>query len=377
MISFTDNQSLLAQQLVENVSDIIYILDAEKDAIQFLNARAKEILHLSGVTGLDDIVHPDDREKRRQHLSACLSMEDGDAKEINLRLRSADESYRLFYIRDLVFSRHMDGRVSRITGVMRPTDNGAEDISRLLASKNRQLQFLHSELQTFTTLVAQDYQETLRQIYLSLEMIITGEGHKFSNPGKAHLRRAQSMLQKLNLLTNDILSYAVIDAPEEKSDSISLESVVKGVEKDLASKLTAAQAIIHYGKLPVIKGYPLLLSVLFNHLVVNCIRFRHPDRALVIEISARLIKAEQARHPGAHPGRSYFVIEVKDNGTGFDPADREKVFEMFYQSHEKAKYKGSGLGLAIVKKIMDIHGGYVAADTDPGEGTEVCCYFPV
>jgi signal transduction histidine kinase len=377
MISFIDNQSLFAKQLVESVSDVIYVLELKNNKVQFLNARAHELLYLTDEADMDMILHPDDREKRKLHVAACLTMKENEAREINLRLRAAGGGYKWFHIKDLVFRRQKDGSVSHLTGIIRPAGEDSEDISRLLAQKNRQLQFLHSELQTFTTLVAQDYLETLRQVYISLEMIISAEAHKFSNPSRAHLRRAQSMLQKLNLLTKDIVAYAAIDAPEGKSDTVHLKDIVEGVEKDLSGKLEAIHATIHVGNLPVIKGYPLLLPVLFNHLLVNAIRFRHPDRPLVIEIFAKQMEAADIRHPGAFPDKSYYKVEVKDNGIGFDPADREKIFEMFYQGHDKAKYKGSGLGLAIVRKIMDIHGGYVAADTVPGERVSICCYFPV
>src|SRR6185312_8011814 len=107
------------------------------------------------------------------------------------------------------------------------------------------------------------------------------------------------------------------------------------------------------------------------------IRFRHPVRPLIISIACQQVVSDDIRHPAATPGRSYHKVEIKDNGIGFDPADSEKVFEMFYQGHDKAKYKGSGMGLAIVRKIMDIHGGYVLAETILGEGTSICCYFPV
>lgn len=119
------------------------------------------------------------------------------------------------------------------------------------------------------------------------------------------------------------------------------------------------------------------MPVLFNHLISNSVKFRHAIRPLIVDIFSKRLEASTIRHPGAYPGKSYYMVEVKDNGIGFDPVDREKIFEMFYQGHDKAKFKGSGMGLAIVRKIMDIHGGYVAADGVPGEGAGICCYFPV
>lgn len=381
MTFFIDNQSLFARQLVESVSDIIYILDLEKNDFQFLNSRAREMLHLSEQTSIDVILHPDDIQKRKEHLDAVRKLEDNIAREINVRLQAKDGVYKWFHIRDLVFQRKSNGEVSHITGIIRPAAGtdipDSDEMTRLVARKNRQLQYLHSELQTFTTLVAQDYLETLRQVYISLEMIISAEAHHFSNPSKAHLRRAQAMLQKLNLLTKDIVSYAAIGVPDDKSSLVDLNEIVQGVLKDLGPKFEAARASIHYQDLPVIKGHPILLQVLFNHILTNSVRFKHTTRPLVINIISRQVIADDVRHPASSPDRSYHKVEIKDNGIGFDPADIDKVFEMFYQSHDKAKYKGSGMGLAIVRKIMDIHGGYVLAETILGEGTSICCYFPV
>ncbi|MDO6430530.1 ATP-binding protein [Flavitalea sp. BT771] len=381
MTSFTDDQSRLTRQLLESVSDIIYLLDFENKRIEFLSPRAHEILRLPGgaMESLDGVIHPGDKEKMQAHLDACQRMNDHEAMEIELRLQAPDGSYRLFHIRDLVFDRRKDGAVRRITGIMRPAEGAraGEEMAQLLAWKNRELQFVHSELQTFTTLVAHDYLENLKQVYISLEMIISAEAHRFSDPSKAHLRKAQTMLQKLSLLTEDIIAYAALDVSEGRSVIVNLKDMVERVLKDLSGKLEAVHAIVRCADLPTVKGHSLLLPVLFNHLISNSIKFRHSARPLVIDIFSKLLEASTIRHPGAYPGKSYYMVEVKDNGIGFFPVDREKIFEMFYRGHEKAKFKGSGMGLAIVRKIMDIHGGYVAADGVPGEGASICCYFPV
>jgi signal transduction histidine kinase len=185
------------------------------------------------------------------------------------------------------------------------------------------------------------------------------------------------MLQKLNLLTEDIIAYAAIDVSEGQTAIVDLKDIVERVLKDLSGKLEAVHGTVRCAGLPVVKGHPLLLPVLFNHLISNSIKFRHSVRPLVINIFSKELDPSTIRHPGAYPGKSYYMVEVKDNGIGFVPVDREKIFEMFYQVHDKSKFKGSGMGLAIVRKIMDIHGGYVAADSIPGEGASICCYFPV
>ena len=66
------------------------------------------------------------------------------------------------------------------------------------------------------------------------------------------------------------------------------------------------------------------------------------------------------------------VVEVRDNGVGMGPEQREKVFLPFFTT----KPTGTGLGMAIVKKIMDLHNGEIEIDSLPGGGTAVRLVIP-
>ncbi len=211
-MSLKDDPSLFAGQILSSVSDMIYVLDPVNNHLDFLNSRAADLLYaepsgpMRGFELFQSALHEEDRQRRRQHTTACLSMPDGRAKEIDVRLRVQAGHFRKFRIRDMVFSRNNDGSVNQLTGIVRlletadpaadspsAADQGKDDLTAKLLFGN----------------VAQDYLEGLRQIYISLEIIISTEGHLFSNASKAHLRRSQSMVQKLNLLTRDVLFNAV------------------------------------------------------------------------------------------------------------------------------------------------------------------------
>jgi signal transduction histidine kinase len=66
------------------------------------------------------------------------------------------------------------------------------------------------------------------------------------------------------------------------------------------------------------------------------------------------------------------VVEVRDNGVGMAPEQRDKVFLPFFTT----KPTGTGLGMAIVKKIMDLHNGEIEIDSLPGGGTAVRLVIP-
>ena len=70
------------------------------------------------------------------------------------------------------------------------------------------------------------------------------------------------------------------------------------------------------------------------------------------------------------------VIRIKDNGGGMSPLVRAKIFDHLFTT--KAVGKGTGLGLAIARQIVvEKHGGAIAVDSTPGEGTEFTILLPV
>jgi signal transduction histidine kinase len=75
--------------------------------------------------------------------------------------------------------------------------------------------------------------------------------------------------------------------------------------------------------------------------------------------------------------QKFYLIEVKDNGVGFDQKDAERIFNVFTRLHGNTEYRGTGIGLSIVKKVMENHKGYVWAESRPGVGTSFKIVFPI
>ena len=271
------------------------------------------------------------------------------------------------------------GAIEKILGVNMDITASLEsaqkimDLNESLLTMNKELNSLNSELRSFNSITANNYSEVLRHVYINLETIITSDARHLSDSGRANIRRAQSAVQKMKLLTNDIHNYLELYDAGIKKELISPKINLQDIIKLIKEKIEEANAKIEIEELPVLSADPILFSRLLTNLIDNSIKFRKPGEDPVVKIKHTKIN-ELKNLPVPLTGMPYKIITVTDNGIGFETTD--KIFELFTQLPHDVKHKGSGMGLAICKKIMEIHGGYITAEAEPGKGASFHCFFP-
>ncbi|MFD2352106.1 ATP-binding protein [Nonomuraea ferruginea] len=102
--------------------------------------------------------------------------------------------------------------------------------------------------------------------------------------------------------------------------------------------------------------------MLWQNLIGNSIKFRHPDRPLVIRIDHEQVEESEWR------------FSLTDNGIGVDPEFADKIFVIFQRLHSREAYSGTGIGLAMCKKIVENHGGRIWLDTAYQDGGIRICF---
>jgi len=102
-----------------------------------------------------------------------------------------------------------------------------------------------------------------------------------------------------------------------------------------------------------------LIKEAVGQLLSNAIKFGPPATEIVVSV-----------------GTGFRVrLEVSDRGPGVREEDRERIFRRF-ESMEKGPITGVGLGLAIVRRVVDLHGGKVWVEENPGGGSLFVAEFP-
>ena len=103
------------------------------------------------------------------------------------------------------------------------------------------------------------------------------------------------------------------------------------------------------------RGHTAQVGQVFQNLIGNAVRYRHPDRLplISIKVEKRLFDIQFA---------------IKDNGLGFEEKYKDRIFGIFQRLYPD-KGSGTGMGLAICKRIIEKQGGTIWAESILGEGS--------
>lgn len=161
---------------------------------------------------------------------------------------------------------------------------------------------------------------------------------------------------KLNKLENQ----QIFPEPVEFNLTEELQECVVSFEQQWEKKNISIDADIEDDVR--MEGDPDLLSLVFNNLMSNAIKFTEKDGHIGISLHGIGKEAE---------------IRVRDDGCGMDKETASHVFEKFYQGDSSHAAKGNGLGLALAKRVVDISRGTITVESQPGKGSTFIVRLPL
>jgi len=238
-----------------------------------------------------------------------------------------------------------------------------EDQSRAIKAQNQQLLQSNEELEQLAYAASHDLREPLRTIISYLQLLSRKQEDKLDESGKEFLRYASEGSQRLKVLLDDLLAYSRVGRVQPNPEEIALEKIIEQVRQSLKATIDESEGKIFTKDLPVIKGYPTGIYLLFQNLISNAIKFHADGRRPIIHISATYEKG-------------YHLIAVHDNGIGIEHKHQDRVFQMFQRLHPQGVYEGTGVGLTLCQKIVRNHGGHIWFESATGEGTTFWIKLP-
>lgn len=239
-----------------------------------------------------------------------------------------------------------------------------EELDRMVDEKTRSLRNANEELAQFAYRASHDLKAPLTSVRGLSQYVC--EDIKSGNLDEAlsNSQRIYDRVKKLERLVVDILNLAKADLAESNDEKVDFRQIVEEVLENNLSMIKEKNVHIiqQYEHLEELIYEKARLSQIFENLITNAIKYSDPECSqceIKICVSVEL---------------SQVKIVVKDNGLGFPPQAKDKIFTMFHRFHPEVAF-GSGLGLSIVKKHIDKMKGKINLTTDE-HGSEFVIILP-
>ncbi len=233
-----------------------------------------------------------------------------------------------------------------------------------IAEQNETLREVNRELRSFAYAVSHDLKEPLRMIGSYSGLIEKRYKGEFDESADEFFGFIREGVERMRNLLDDLLKYATIGKDEVEFTEVDMNEVMEVVIFNLTLAMKDSGAVTEFESLPVITSNKVLMTLLFQNLISNSVKFRHKDVAPIIKLKYR---REENHH----------AFEVIDNGIGIRPEDQDRIFQVFQRLNKRSEYQGTGIGLSICTKIVEKLKGSISVRSTFGEGSVFTVLLPV
>ncbi|MEP7187653.1 MAG: ATP-binding protein, partial [Roseiflexaceae bacterium] len=221
----------------------------------------------------------------------------------------------------------------------------AAELEQRIGERTTQLAAANKELEAFSYSVSHDLRAPLRHIDGFARLLAQREGERLDDTSARYLRVIGEAARKMGRLIDDLLAFSRMSRTEMQTRPVDLGQLVADVQHDLMPAIEDRVIDWRIGRLPVVCGDPAMLNIVFSNLLSNAVKYTAPRANGQITIYATAGIGDE------------IIIEVGDNGVGFDMAYAHKLFGVFQRLHRDEEFEGTGIGLATVRRIINRHGG--------------------
>ena len=282
-----------------------------------------------------------------------------DGSEIIIESRSHDIDFqghasRVAVINDITERKRLEEQIRALN---------ADLESRVLA-RTEELAAANKELETFTYSVSHDLKAPLRGIDGYSRLLLEDYRDRLDEEGRQFLDNVHRGVTQMNQLIEDLLAYSRMERRSLHGEPLALDQQVARVLDERHAEIEARGMRVETALDGLVaRADRDGLAMVIRNLVDNAIKFTKHAEAPRLVFSGR----EEGDR---------IVLEVADNGIGFDMRFHDRIFEIFQRLQRAEDFPGTGVGLAIVRKAMLRMGGSIRAQSAPGEGATFYLELP-
>jgi signal transduction histidine kinase len=228
----------------------------------------------------------------------------------------------------------------------------AED--RLVLTR-AELERSNAALLEFAHIASHELSEPLATAALYAETLEYRAGDALDRSARRLVELLRETLGRMQDRITGMLSYAEVHHETRRAEAVNCAHVLDEVLAELQSSIAATDARVTVHPLPTIAGDAERLSLLFENLLSNALRFRRDAGRPEVSISAV-------------PEGAAWHFQVSDHGPGIPLDDRERIFGLFERCNGVPE-PGTGIGLAVCRSVVEEHGGRIWVESGVGRGS--------
>jgi light-regulated signal transduction histidine kinase (bacteriophytochrome) len=235
-------------------------------------------------------------------------------------------------------------------------------LTRELAARDLELSRANAELKEFSLIAYHDMQEPLRVINSFAQLLEKRYRGQLDQNADEYISFIVQNVNQMKLLFSDLLDYLGLNSKELSCEPLNGSDLLNTVLASLSDRIKDCRAQVTCDRMPVLNGDRSMLTLLLYHLLSNAIKFRGKEPPRV--------------HVSCRREHDNFIVAVSDNGIGIAVEYCEQIFHVFKKLHNSSEYQGTGVGLSICKRVVELHGGWIRVESEPGQGSIFSCSLP-
>lgn len=318
---------------------------------------------------LGRLVHEEDRERVEADFARLLAGrglpgEARQARSMDFRMLRHDGERIWVHVDAIAIAGRQGATQKLIASFLDVTPiKGAEEETRAALRRQEELNELRSR---FVAMTSHEFRTPLATILSSAELI-RYYGEKLPPEEKDALAGTiDEAVQRMTRMLDRILLISRAEAGmlEFRPQPLDLEEFCRGLADEVRSRHADSTCRLRLDFAGAAGGHHYdgkLLRHVIDNLLSNAVKYSPQGGEVAFRVTVSPAATE---------------LVIADQGIGIPAADLPHLFDSFHRGSNVGDIRGTGLGLAIVKAAVDVHGGRIAVDSEPGAGTRFTVTLP-
>jgi len=229
------------------------------------------------------------------------------------------------------------------------------NIDQQLKQTTEQLSATNKSLESLSFAVSHELRAPLRSMDNFSKALAEDFSKNLPEEAIDYVTRIRKACVRMGHMIDDLLWLSKVTRRKIEQQNIELSKLVEKIAKELISEEENRNIELNIEANLLVIADKGLLKIAIQHLLSNAIKFSRSQENAKIDFFAE----QQGEN---------LVFAIRDNGSGFDMAYYDQLFEPFKQLHNSSKFDGTGIGLATVERIIERHHGKIWAESDTDDG---------